>query len=77
MSVDLCHAGSRHIILDYVCFGLFRFLTLRSKDTAGIVLGCEVKNKWRYTSAYPTCLRFLGTNKFTFTLRYAVQAEKH
>jgi len=35
-------------------------------DTAGIVPGCEVKNEWKYTSAYPTCLLFLGTNNFTF-----------
>ena len=38
-------------------------------DTAGIVPECEVKNEWRYTSAYPTRLRFMGTHNFTF-LRY-------
>ena len=56
-------------VFDYVCLGLFRFVTLRQMDTAGIVAGCEVKNEWSYNSAYPTCLLVLGTNNFTF-LRY-------
>jgi len=56
-------------VFDHVCLGLFRFVTLRQIDTAGIVPGCEVKNERSYTNAYPTYLLALGINNFTF-LRY-------